>query len=196
MIRILIFLCLFPCIKGNAVSISAQKKYPNVLLSNDYGILNENDLGDFSWRFPKNQQPPFNPKEMGGNYWQCFPRESIKIILKDTGSSSDDFGWRDNIATLTIEVWVSKNLVHEYEMRKNLSITDFEKRFNKWRNIMKGEKYVCLAGDYVNYVHKNENGIERDGYGWLFEKIKTKKDCDSYLYSCHPTYAAYLKRKA
>jgi len=193
---ILIFLCLLPCMKSSAVSISAQKKYPNVLLSNDYDILNENDLGDFSWGFPKNKRSPFNPKGIGGNYWQCFPRESIKITLQDSGFSTDDLGWKDNIGDLKIEVWVNKNLVHEYGMRKLLSITDFEKRFNKWQKIMKDEKYVCLAGDFVNYEHKNENGIERDVYGWIFEKIKTKKGCDSYLHSCNPTYEAYLKGKA
>ncbi|MHB1947984.1 MAG: hypothetical protein ACYCQI_07715 [Gammaproteobacteria bacterium] len=187
------FLCLLLCIEANAVSQNAQKKYPYVLLSNDYGILNENDLGDFSWGL---QRQPFNPKMVfGGNYWQCFPRESIKITLKDTGSSSDDFGWRDNIANLKMEVFVNQYIVHVYEMRKNLSIIDFEKRFNKWRDIMNGEKYVCLAGDFINYEHKNENGIDRDVYGWIFEKIKTKKGCDSYLYSCHPTYAAYLRKK-
>jgi len=196
MFFIFIFLCLFPCIKSNAVSMSAQKKYPNVLLSNDYGILSENDLGDFSWGFPKNKRFPFHPKKVGGNYWQCFPRESIKITLQDTGSSISEIGWKDNIADLKIEVRVNQNLVHEYEMRKLWSVADFEKRFNKWREMMKGEKYVCLAGDFVNYEHKNENGNERDVYGWIFEKIKTKKGCDSYLYSCHPTYEAYLKRKA
>lgn len=53
-----------------------------------------------------------------------------------------------------------------------------------------------MAGDFINYEHKNENGIDIDIYGWLFEKIKTKKGCDSYLYSCHPTYEAYLKEKS
>lgn len=184
------------CIEANALSLDAKKKYPNVLLSNDYGILSENDLGDFSWGFPKNNRSPFNPKGIGGNYWQCFPRESIKITLQDSGFSTDDLGWRDNIADLKIEVWVNKNLVHEYEMRKLLSVADFEKKFNKWRKIIKDEKYVCLAGDFVNYEHKKENGIEQEVYGWIFEKIKTKRGCDSYLYSCHPTYEAYLKRKA
>lgn len=192
-IIVFFFSCLLICIEANAVSLDAQKKYPYVLLSNDYGILNENDLGDFSWGFKRH---PFNPKDIGGNYWQCFPRESVEITLKDMGSSASEVGWRDNIADLEIKVWVNPNLVHEYEMRAQWSIVDFEKRFNKWRRIMKGEKYVCLAGDFVNYEHKNANGIERDVYGWIFEKIKTRKGCDSYLYSCYPTYKAYLKRKA
>jgi len=193
---IFIFLCLLSCTEANAVSINAKKKYPTVLLSNDYSILSENDLGDFSWGFPKNKQPPFNPKKFGGNYWQCFPRESIEITLKDTGSSASEVGWRENIADLEIKVWISPNLVHEYGMRARWSIVDFEKRFNKWRKIMKGEKYVCLAGNFVNHEHKHVNGIERDVYGWIFEKIKTQKGCDSYLHSCHPTYEAYLKKNA
>lgn len=104
--------------------------------------------------------------------------------------------FRGTVADLTIQVWVNKNLVHEYEIRKRLTVVDLEQRFNTWRKIMKGAKYVCLAGDFVGYEHKKENGIERDVYGWIFEKIKTKKGCDSYFYSCHPTYQAYLKRKA
>lgn len=193
MISIFAFLCFLHCIEANAVSLSAQKKYPFVLLTKDYDILDENDLGDFSWGFKRH---PFDPKGFGGNYWQCFPRESIEITLKDTGSSSEDIGWKDNMADLKIEVWVNKNLVHEYEMRKRVSVIEFEKRFNEWRDLMKGAKFVCLAGDFVNLEHKKENGIERDVYGWIFEKIKTKKGCDSYLYSCNPTYEAYLKKKS
>ncbi len=57
--------------------------------------------------------------------------------------------------------------------------------------IQNQEKIRCLkAGDYVNYEHKNDNGIERNVYGWIFEKMKTKKGCDSYLFSCHPTYSS------
>ena len=189
----LFFLCLLGCIEACAISLNSQKKYPYVLLGNDYGMLSENDLGGFSWGFKRHF---FNPKDTGGNYWQCFPREAIEITLKDTGSSADDIAWSDNIADLKIVVWVNQHLIHEYGMRKRLSITDFERRFNKWREIMKREKYVCLAGDFVNYEHKNENGIDMDIYSWLFEKIKTKKGCDSYLYSCHPTYEAYLREKS
>jgi hypothetical protein len=194
---IFIIVCMLFCLEeASAVSINAQKKYPNVLLSNDYGILSENDLGDFSWGFPENKQSPFNPKEVGGNYWHCFPRESIQITLKDTGFSTDEMGWKDTMADLEIKVWISPTLVHVYGIRKRFSVVDFEKRFDKWQRIMRGAKYVCLAGEFVNYEHKNENGMERDVYGWIFEKIKTKMGCDSYFYSCNPTYEAYLKRKA
>lgn len=185
-------LCLLFSVKADAISSSALKKYPYVLLTNDYGILNENDLGDFSWGFNRH---PFSQKDIGGNYWQCFPRESIEIVLKDTGSSAAEVGWRDNIAILEITVWINPTLAHRFSMRALWSVVDFEKRFNKWRKIMNGEKYVCLAGDFVNHQHTKENGIEKNEYNWIFEKMKTKKGCDSYLYRCNPTYEAYLKEQ-
>ncbi len=191
---IAIFLSLLGCIKANATSINAKNKYPYVLLGNtDYGILNEDDLGAFSWG---RERRPFNPKSSMGYYWQCFPREVIKIILKDIGTSSAEVGGKENIADLNIEVWINPNLIYEYEMRARWPVADFEKRFNKWRNIMKQEKYVCLAGEYVNYEHKTSNGMETDVYGWIFEKIKTKKGCDSYLFNCHQTYQEYLQEKS
>ena len=101
----LFFLCLLGCIEACAISLNSQKKYPYVLLGNDYGILSENDLGGFSWGFKRHF---FNPKDTGGNYWQCFPREAIEITLKDTGSSADDIAWSDNIADLNIVVWVNR----------------------------------------------------------------------------------------
>jgi hypothetical protein len=187
------FLCLLACGEVDAISSSAQKKYPYVLLGADYGILDENDLGDFSWgETPK----PFNPAHFGRNYWQCFPRESIQFMLKDAGFSVEEVGWRDNVADLEIQVWISPTLIHEYSMRARWAVTDFEKRFNKWRRIVRGEKYVCLAGDYVNREYRVENGIKREVYNWIFEKIKTKKGCDSYLHVCNPTYKAYLEHKA
>ena len=65
-----------------------------------------------------------------------------------------------------------------------MTVTDFEKIFNKWRKIMKDEKYVCLAGSFMFREHKMEDNKERENYQWVFEAIKTKKGCDSDLYNC------------
>ncbi len=46
---IITLLCLAIVTDANAVSVSAKKKYPYPLLTDDYGILNENDLGAFTW---------------------------------------------------------------------------------------------------------------------------------------------------
>lgn len=179
---------------ANAVSISAKQKYPYPLLTDDYGILNENDLGAFT----RGLKPrPFATEGPSGgyNYWQCFPREQVKVSLEDIGYSSTELGGESNVAYLKINVMTDNGIIHAYEMRANWSIKDSQKRFNKWLELMKGEKYVCLAGDFVQREHV-VRGIFREEYGWIFEKLKTKKGCDSYFDSCHPIYEGYLREQA
>lgn len=46
---------------------------------------------------------------------------------------------------------------------------------------MKNEKYVCLEGGFLNHRDRVINGKKQEIYSWEFEKIKTKKGCDSYF---------------
>jgi len=157
--------------------------YSNALLTNDYGILNKYFIEHY---VPGLKTRPFTTQTPSGAYiyWQCFPREHIVVTLEDTGFSSDDFGWGNNIADLKIRVTIKQNIFHQYNARKRMTVTEFEKIFNKWQNIMKGEKYVCLAGSFMFREHKIEYGKEREEYQWIFEALKTEKGCDSDLYSC------------
>ena len=84
-------------------------------------------------------------------------------------------------------------------MRARWGIKDFEKRFNKWQQIMKNQKYVCLAGNFMFLEHEVKDGKTRETYQWIFEKMKSKNksiNCDSYFDSCTPTYKKYLQEKA
>lgn len=184
-----------------AVSKIAKQKYPYSLLTDDYGILSENDLGEFAWGLKPKK---FTTKEGTTgpyNYWQCFPREYVMVTLSDTGHSSDELGWKKNVAYLEIDVLTNKdirskeNIKHTYEMRANWTITDYQKRFNKWLKLMEGEKYVCLGGHFVDLEKEKRNGAIWITKGWIFEKLKTKKGCDSYFDSCSPTYKNFLREK-
>lgn len=95
MIQAIIFavifsLAIFP-FEAKAVSTDIKKKYPYPLLTDDYEILNENDIAAYTWGL---KSRPFTTKEPSGEYtyWQCFPRESIEITLTDTGQTASDFG--------------------------------------------------------------------------------------------------------
>ena len=177
---------------ADAISTAAKQKYPYPLLTDDYGILTDNDIAAFTWGL---KPRPFTSDKDSGEYtyWQCFPREFVYMTLEDTGSSSEDFGWRDSIGDLQIRVWVRPDLVHQYEMRAAETVSDFQKRFNHWRRLMKGEKYVCLAGNFSSRYKKIEDGRVKEIYAWIFEEMKTKKGCDSYFYECNRTYKQYKK---
>jgi hypothetical protein len=76
-------LCFGIVLEVNAVSIEIKQKYPYPLLTEDYGLLNENDLAAYTWGL---KPRPFTKQESSGayTYWQCFPRESIEVTLTDT----------------------------------------------------------------------------------------------------------------
>src|SRR5271155_4356910 len=154
---------------ANAVTELAKNKYPYQLLTEDYGILNENDLAIYASGIPAAPRP-FSEKNINANnYWQCFPRDNISIIFRDTGSSSEDFGWKDTIADLEIKIPIKPGIYHEYGMRRVETFGDYQKIFNRWHHLMKKENYVCLAGSFVNKNQRIENGLHQEVHEWIFD---------------------------
>lgn len=185
-------LCLSISIPVQAVTEVAKKKYPYILVTEDYGILNENDLASCTWGRGK-LGPAFTKEGGHTSYWQCFPREQVSVTLEDTGDSPEDFK-NTTVAYLSLRIFEPSGIVHEYEMRRGLELETFHKDFNRWQKLMKGEKYVCLAGDFVSIENEfAPNGKKMKVYGWIFDKLKTKKGCASYFGNCNQTYAEYLK---
>jgi hypothetical protein len=190
-----LFLWIFILLEAGAVPAEAKKKYPYPLLTDDYSILTGNDLAAYTWGM---KPRPFTEKEDSGgyNYWQCFPRDAVSITLKDKGYSTEDIGWKDTLSDLKIEVWTESGVVHHYEMRAPRPFRTYDKEFHTWHKLMKGEKYVCLAGSFVEVTPKTVNGKTIKVYGWIYDKIKTKKGCSAYWDDCGRTYEQYLKHEA
>jgi hypothetical protein len=190
---IFIFLLSFGILNNaNAITAKAKQKYPYPLLTDDYGILNENDLGAYTWGLSPR---PFSKEDSGEyNYWQCVPREHVSLTLRDMGSFSEDSGTRDTIGDLVITMRIKPEVIHKYEMRRSWTVSDFQKDFNHWRKLMKGEKYVCIAGSFGSCKKKVMNGVTKEICGWIFDKIKTKKGCAGYWDNCNLTYAEYKQK--
>ena len=83
---------------------------------------------------------PFTGKHSGYNYWQCFARKNVSIKLEDLGYSSEDFGWKDTTAEISITVWIKPGVIHEYAMRRFFTVHDFLKDFKRWHQLMHKEK--------------------------------------------------------
>jgi|688.fasta_scaffold163243_3 hypothetical protein len=174
--KITLILILFSFISSTyAITNSLRQAYPNSILTDDYGILTSKDL--------KGEKPaPFSLKDPPGSvYWQCFPRDRLVISLEDFGSTSDDIGIDENYSGLKITVSNKHDISHEYVMRRRWPLSVYERRFNTWIKLMKGEKYVCIAGEFINYKEKMEGGKKLRVCSWVFEKVKTKKGQDSYF---------------
>lgn len=156
-----------------------KDKYRHVLLTQDYDILNENDLAAYAWN---DNPPPFSEKKAKDyNYWQCFPRENVTITLIDKGFSAEEIGGVENYGDLFIKTWSENGVLHEYSMRRLQEISEQQKIFTKWQNLMAGEKYVCLAGLSGGSEKSIRDGKKNVTYFWTFDKIKTKKGCDSFF---------------
>lgn len=173
-ITIILFLCAISC-NALSINLAAKQKYPFTLLTQDYGILNKHALAFYTQYL---KPAPFLPKEdFGYIYWQCFSRENISITLEDNGYFAEEFGTKDTIGDLQITGMVKPGVFHEYSMRRAWPTGGFQQVFNHWRNLMKGEKYVCLAGNFVSRSQTTENGIKRDISGWIFERLKKIHHC-------------------
>jgi len=172
----------FPLIV-NALSADLKKKYPYTVLTNDYGTLNETDLnGDFDVVFPAKKFPD---GRLFSLYWQCFPRKDIRISLRDIGYTSNSLD--ENDSELTVEAY-TESATHQYGMRRDWPVSGNEKNFNRYQRIMRGQKYICLEGTYFFYKDTVTDGKKRRIYYWTFEKMKTKKGCESYFVGrCHVT---------
>ena len=97
---------------------SLHTKYPDGLLTEDFGILNEADL----LKEIKNGNPrPYNTKEMqsGYNRWQCFPLKDVKFKI-EKWRAPDPMGQFDvivNMCDFSFDVR-QKNQINLYHDRR------------------------------------------------------------------------------
>jgi len=173
-IYLAILMLLLP-LTANSLGSELIKKYPYSVLTDDYGILNEHDLSR-----PRGFTPPrkFPDGKLYYFYWQCFPRKDVRISLRDIGYSS--FNIDDNDSELTIEAYTISE-THQYGMRRDWPVRGNEKAFDGYQKIMRGQKYICLQGTYFFYKDSVTDGKKNRTYYWTFEKMKTKKGCESYF---------------
>jgi len=178
--KLFFIMILFPLL-ANALSSELKKKYPYTVVTEDYGILNATDLNShLDGVFPPTEFPSGKHFFL---YWQCFPRKDVRISLRDIGYSSHNLD--ENDSALTIEAY-TEFATHQYGMRRDWPVTSNEENFNRYQKIMRAQKYICLEGTYFFYKDTVTDGKKRRIYYWTFEKMKTKKGCESYFVGgCH-----------
>ncbi len=168
---ILVIKC-FGSVASFALDTTIKKKFPYALLTPDYGILSEVDLK----KNEENALPvPFSESSRAYLYWQCFPTLQFKFLCDETGDFDHDL----SLARTIIRI-AHGDKYDEYETRRAFSIRLCKNRVEKWKKMSHGETYACIAGKYVGREVGTKNKAA-SGNGWIYDRFKTKKGCDSYF---------------
>ena len=70
---------------------------------------------------------------------------------------------------------------HEYSFRRGIAAEVCNDKLLKWKELMSGERYACLGGAFVEKEEKSLQGKKIQVWGWIYDKLKTKKGCESYF---------------
>lgn len=143
----LLFLNLFLFVCGQIPFSSSPRKHPYALLTEDYGVLTEQDLKISEFQgYPQ----PFNETVSPAYpYWQCFPKRQVTLKCRS---------WPDDqpgkfLGEADIEIAAGKEH-HGYGFRRAWDIEFCQKRLNKWNQLAKGEEVICLSGEYAGLTEK------------------------------------------
>lgn len=153
-----------------------SQKYPYGLLTQDYGILNEDDLGIYAWL--TTEPSPFSPESFNPAYmyWQCFPSQYVKLGCQRIESDDSNNPYSD--ADIVIE---TDSEIHEYGFRRAIDLNACKAYLKNWQRLARGENAVCFGGKPVDTEIKLIHGRRKKITGWIYDKLKTKKGCYSYF---------------
>lgn len=163
----------------DALTQSVKNKYPFILLNEDHGVLKEKDLEKFTRKMTYEK---FSGKDSGGLvYWQCFPREHIEITLRDMGYTVEEFGKTDTVSDILLTAYKQPSIKHTYVMRRAYPISAYHDIFMQWEKLMKGERYICLAGEFSRHEEKMNNETRTEENSWIYDGMRTNKGSHFYF---------------
>lgn len=176
----IIFFIIF-ALSAHANSLLKQK-YPHGLLTEDYGILDENDL----LADAKDITPyPYNINKFQPGYmrWQCFPTKDTEFTY-EKWMGSDPSGPASVIVEMCAFGFhtLNGNISHSYGGRRAYQIAFCKRLQEEWNKLTKNELYVCLNGSPDSELKKVKNGKNfQYEKAWTWNQFKTKKGCHYYF---------------
>jgi hypothetical protein len=138
-----------------------KTKYSDVILTDDYGILKEEDL-----------LIPIKSTGRNATKWQCFPMKNVKLKY-ETWKDVDTMGLVDSRYEYSFTIKTSSGK-HIYQDRHGQNYESFWKIiYPKWKRIKKSGKHICFNG--VGPTKDNGNSY------WDWDIIITELRCFSYF---------------
>lgn len=159
---------------------SLSERYPNRLITPDYGIVTADDL---AYDVTQRDAVPYDPdKEWLTRYWQCLPIKGIRPKYRTWRADHTSYSFR-TITLCDLEIHVNgrdgRQIYSDRRAQPNQYCRDFDKQ---WRRLTKGEPIVCFNGDWGIYESDKIDGKYKS---WTWNKIKTRKGCYSYFGDCY-----------
>jgi hypothetical protein len=149
-----------------------KAKFPYALLTDDFGILNKDDLKiNECIAVPA----PFSEDSSSSYpYWQCYETKDTKMVCKGKQYSEEE----KSRMTMLILFGERNGELNEFISRRPMKLGMCHLYQNDWLRFTKNEKYICIAGSQMSSEINNMGKRQRT---WIFDRYKTKKGCDSYF---------------
>jgi len=163
-----------------AASETLRERYPNRLITPDFGIVTADDLAyDAEHRLPS----PYDPaKDLLARYWQCIPTHAVKRDYN--ASMGEDSMGPSGVETMMCDIEITADIPegrHLYSDRRRHPNSFCQEFDRNWNRLTRGEKIVCFNGEDPS----NENDTVFGKYrAWIWDKFKTRKGCYSYFGDC------------
>jgi hypothetical protein len=156
-----------------------KELFPYALLTDDFGILNKDDL--------KMNQCIAEPSPFSEDnstfypYWQCFEIKNAKIVCEGKKYSTEE----KSRMTMLVLSGTRNNELNEFISRRPIKLKTCQLYLRDWAKFTKNEKHICISGDFIN-SEINKTGQKKKV--WIFDRYKTKKGCDAYFRgTCNPS---------
>jgi hypothetical protein len=151
--------------------------FPYGLLTDDYGILN---LDDLKINACEAIPTPFSGKKTSTPYpyWQCFEVKNSKMVCEPGKYDPHE----QEFMSMLVVSGSRDGELHEFISRRPIPIRSCRRYQRVWQKFTKNERHVCVSGAEPDKEIKDETIV----WVWIFGRYKTKKGCDSYFSGeCH-----------
>lgn len=179
MSKLLIWILLALCFVNLSFGLPStiKSRYPFVLVGDDYDILNAQDMSD-EYGLTTNQLD-YNNSTDSGMHWKCYKTSNFSLESWNSkfNKKLDEYP----VGGLIINAVDNDGVVNSYGMRRALTIDRRNKFINSFRRLIKNQTHVCIHGHFVSNEIELFNGKQQQVYGWVFNKLKTKKGCNGYF---------------
>ena len=170
---IIIFLAAFCSFAADAKNASKKltQDFPYGLLTDDFGILNHDDLKINACIAEPAPYLTILNKAYTYPYWQCFETQKIEMIC-EVGKIDSDTKLRMSMLVISGR---HDDQHHEFISRRPIPLKSCRLYQKDWQKYSKDEAHICVAGSIPSQDIKEKKVV------WIFNRYKTKKGCDSYF---------------